>query len=496
MRRLACVDLPAFPLQLLLRRHPEWREHPAVVVESDKPQAKILWANERARGHRILPGMRYAAGLSLAGRLRAGQVSENEIEREVRRLGACLRRHTPHVEPAEGDPGAFWLDASGLERLHASLADWAGLIRRDLERAGLETSLVVGFRRFGTYALAKARRSGVLVLPSADGERNAARRVAIERLALEPEARETLHKLGVRTVGAFTDLPPEGIRKRFGRDAHRLHRLASGDLSLPIQPERPQPPAQERMLLDHPESSVRRLTVVIEHLIGPLLETLAGRGHALARVHVGFRFERLGDHLEKVTPATPTLDAAQLLELVRLRLEALRRLPDVVNEVRLLAESLPATPDQLRMFAERPKRDLEAGGRALARLRAELGESAVTRARLREGHLPEARFTWEPIREVLPPEPREVDRGQLVRRIYARPVPLPSRARHEPDGWMLRGLKQGPVIRVEGPFVISGGWWHRTVHREYHFAETQKGELLWVFYDRPRRRWYLQGRVE
>ena len=31
--RLACVDLPAFPLQLLLRRQPEFREGPAAVVD-------------------------------------------------------------------------------------------------------------------------------------------------------------------------------------------------------------------------------------------------------------------------------------------------------------------------------------------------------------------------------------------------------------------------------------------------------------------------------
>jgi protein ImuB len=92
--------------------------------------------------------------------------------------------------------------------------------------------------------------------------------------------------------------------------------------------------------------------------------------------------------------------------------------------------------------------------------------------------------------------PREVAAGRLVRRIYARPVPLPSRPRQEPDGWMLRNLEQGPVVRVHGPYVISGGWWNRAVQREYHFAETQKGELLWVYYDRNRRRWFLQGRVE
>ena len=43
------------------------------VVDSDRPGGKILWVNERGRSFRILPGMRYAAGLSLVGTLRAGE---------------------------------------------------------------------------------------------------------------------------------------------------------------------------------------------------------------------------------------------------------------------------------------------------------------------------------------------------------------------------------------------------------------------------------------
>jgi protein ImuB len=89
-----------------------------------------------------------------------------------------------------------------------------------------------------------------------------------------------------------------------------------------------------------------------------------------------------------------------------------------------------------------------------------------------------------------------VDEPRLVRRIHTHPLPLPPRERHEPDGWMLRGLEEGPVARVLGPYVVSGGWWNRPVHRDYHFAETRRGDLLWVYYDRMRRRWFLQGRVE
>ncbi len=499
MGRTACVDLPALPLQLLLRRHAEWRDHPVAVVDDDRPGGKILWVNERARTARILPGMRYAAGLSLSGKLRAAVVPPGEIARAVAALGRRLRDFTPHVEPAEDDPGAFWLDASGLERLHDSLRSWAGEIRSALERSGFRATVVVGFDRFGTHALARARR-GVLVLDSPADERAAARCVPLDRLGpcIDPATRDLLDKLGVRTVGAFVDLPPRGIERRLGPAALRLYRLASGALEVPLQPEKPPAPAIERTLLDHPETSVPRLMVVIERAIGPLLHTLAGRVEALGKLLVGFRFERAGrgDHIETLCPAVPTLDAAQLLELVRLRLEAVRKLPDAVTEIVLAAEGVPATREQMQLFAERPRRDLAAANRALARIRADLGDGSVTRARMREGHLPEARFTWETTDSIATPRPGGVDGGGLVRRIYARPVPLPPRSRHEPDGWLLRGLKHGHVVNMLGPYVVAGGWWRRAVHREYHFAETRHGELLWIFYDRARRRWYLHGRVE
>jgi len=493
---MACVDLPAFPLQLLLRRNPDWRTHPVAVVDDDRPQGKVLWVNERARAARVLPGMRYAAALSLAAGLRAAVVPQAEIDAALVGLGERLRRFTPHVEPAASDPGLFWLDARGLERLHDSLACWAALIRADLENAGYRLTLVVGFGRFGTYALARAGR-GVSVLGSPAEEREAARRVLLERLSLAPEIRDALVKLGVTSVGAFVDLPIEGLARRFGPETARLHRLASGDLRVPLQPDVPVPQAVERLWLDHVETNLGRLLLTIEPLLQSLAKTVASKARAIGGVQIGLRFERLGDHVETVRPAAPTLDVAQLLELVRLRLEAVRRLPDGVCEIALLAEEADALPRQRALLVEdRPPRDLDAANRALARVRAEVGEASVLRARLRDGHLPEGSFAWEPLAKLAEPRPRPQAAGRLIRRILPRPEALPPRERHEPDGWMLRGLDQGAVVRVEGPYVVSGGWWVRPVHREYHFAETQKGELLWVFYDRARRRWFLQGRVE
>ena len=44
--------------------------------------------------------------------------------------------------------------------------------------------------------------------------------------------------------------------------------------------------------------------------------------------------------------------------------------------------------------------------------------------------------------------------------------------------------------------VVSGGWWNREVHREYHYAVTSDGEVLWVYRDLARGRWFLADKVE
>jgi protein ImuB len=38
--------------------------------------------------------------------------------------------------------------------------------------------------------------------------------------------------------------------------------------------------------------------------------------------------------------------------------------------------------------------------------------------------------------------------------------------------------------------------WRTEVQREYAFAEAKRGECLWLYYDRQRRRWFIQGAVE
>jgi protein ImuB len=300
-------------------------------------------------------------------------------------------------------------------------------------------------------------------------------------------------------------LPPGGLRERFGKQAHRLYHMAAGDLWTPLEPRAPDEPALQKYILDDPENDTTRLLFLIKQLLHLLLATLAARHEALLILWLSLLVDHNGWLKEPLRPASPTLDSMQILDLVRLRLESLRLAAGVI-EIELRAETCAATSEQLRLFTEGPTRDLDAANRALARVRAEFGDDAVVSAKLTDGHLPEASFTWEPIDRIKLPKNHLNDLNGLnvlnrssskvlVRRVYAKPHRLdagPHRS-HE-DGWLL-GTKHGAIDKLTGPYVFSGGWWNREIQREYYFAETRRGDLLWLYYDRIRRKWLWQGTV-
>jgi protein ImuB len=426
------------------------------------------------------------------------------VQLETGELAGLLRRFSPEVEISPEEPGVFWLNAAGLSGLFPSLDFWARNIHTALTVRGRRASVVVGFRRFAVYALARGRE-GFLVMATPGEEETALRQVSLAGLAIDPLLRDTLAKLGIQTLGEFLRLPAPAIRRRFGNEAERLQALASGGIHDPLSPVFPVEPVGCLIVPEAPEGNSLRLLFTIQKHLPPLLTRLAERGQALRELEVRFLLEGRQERRDRIRPAEATLDESLILDLLRLRLEGSPLIASV-KEIGLTVYGRPAVKQQLRLFVKAHRRDLAAANRALARVRADLGEEAVVRARLTEGHLPEARFAWEPLSDLSEAHPHGRGKPLLVRRLYSQPLSLPVslkvRPRPGPDQWLIRGLDCGPVIRSWGPYILSGEWWRSSsqddgwpIQRHYYFLETRNGNVLWVYYDGPRRQWFLQGQV-
>ena len=94
------------------------------------------------------------------------------------------------------------------------------------------------------------------------------------------------------------------------------------------------------------------------------------------------------------------------------------------------------------------------------------------------------------------PAPRNVAVRPLIRRIYAKAVPFSKTRHREPKAALAHMFEDRLIEETIGPYIVSGGWWRREVQREYYFVRTESGRRLWLYYDRRRKCWYLQGEVE
>lgn len=495
MDRMACVDIRSLPLQILLRNKPEWKDLPVAVVDRDTPTGTILYVNKRGRARRILPGLRYGAGLSLCRDLRGAVVTAIDIEEAVTCITQRLWQFSPHVEPALNEPGIFWLDASGLRHVFDSLNVWGDSIRSALRDAGFDSVVAAGFTRFGSYAGARSKR-GSVVFESAEKEYESLRNTPIVCMNIDPAARDVLFKLGIDKLGGFIQLPRGEIRKRFDPALETLHEMACGVNWRPLLPREFRDAIEQTITLDYPESNVDRLLFILAQMLTSILATLSQRHEALKTLHLRFELVNREENVSEISPAIPTLDSRQILMLLRLHLEQMT-LTAGVEELTIRASSERASQYQLELFKEASGHNLRLANEAIAKLRAFLDQHTIVCARLHDGHLPEAQYRWEPVRQLRAPRPASRKTHGIVKRIFSPAVVLSPQSRHEPDGWLVAGLADGPVDENHGPFVVSGGWWVQDeTTRAYYHVRTRSGRRLWIYHDHKRSRWFLHAELQ
>lgn len=489
---LACVALPAFPLQLVLREHPGWKDDPVVVVEDDRPLARILWASRAARRHRIGPGLRFTEAQSLLARLRGVPLADVDVDAAREEVFRLLVSFSPRVEPAP-EAGVFWLDPGGLARLYPGPDSWATRVHSDLAARSFAASVVLGWRRACVLVIARAG-ARPRVLRDPDEESREADEVPLAVLDFPPALQRELHALGVTTFGDFRRLPERGIAARFGPEALSLHRFATGKSWTPLRPVPPERPVRAEIAVDPPDDDRNRLLFAVKGALHGIADGLRRESRGIQAMEIALDLDHAPAHRERIETAAPSLDVVRLVDLVRLRLAA-TELAAAVERIEITAETRRLTPAQLAVLDTPPRRDPAAAAEAIARVKAAYGRESVAIARIDDAHLPEARVRWEPVTAVPEPRPPLAPDGPfpLMRSLLPVPRALPDLPRHEPESWL---GKLGAVEAMHGPDRLEGRWWERPAERDYFLVETRTGAILWIFHDRARRSWHLHGFVD
>ena len=451
-----------------------------LAVASSAQAGAVIAACSRAAEERgVRTGMQVAAASALAAGLRIIGRDTAAEHAALERIAAWAMRFTPAVSVAPSSEVLLEIGCSA--RLFGGLSRLWSTIERELQGQAYTVSLACAPTALAAQLFARAGLP--MRIQHHDALRASLSRLSVDVLDLPRESAGLLRDTGIFSLGDCLDLPRAALVRRLGTELIDQLDRALGRIPDPRSAFTPPANFASSLQLPAPVGDAVALLFAARRLIAELTAFLAATGKGAQRLRFSLTHERTGNTRFELNLAAATRDLEHLTALLRERLERLA-LPAPAIAVTL--ESLLLLPLASRNLALLPdtRDQSEHGTRLIERLRARLGEDAITGLVADTDHRPErAWHAAEPgacVEHRPPPLPRP---------LWLLPAPRPlieiaSVPQHE-----------GPLTLVAGPERIESGWWDGDdVARDYFVARNLASSLLWIYRERrPEGRWYLQG---
>jgi protein ImuB len=549
----ACIFVPDFPVEALLRAEPELRSRSLAVLEGKVPLQKVFAVNENARRAGIDLGMTKVQIEACSGLvLRARSLPQEAAAHAV--LLDCAQSFSPRVEAVGCD--TIVLDIAGLQPLFGPLPKIARALARRASDLGLETSVAVA-RNPDTAALAARGFSGVTVIPEGK-EAEQLGSLPVEVL-FENSTQESAHLLetfsrwGIRKLRDLAALPAVALSERLGQAGIHLQALARGATSRTLVPFEPPLIFEEVIELEYPLVLLEPLAFLLDRLLEQLCARLEARALATQELRLRLELENgwQAEDFSTNNGATgvlarpsgaqarqsfqrtlrlpvPLLDPKTFLKLLQLDLKAHPPGAPIVK-IHLAAEPVRPRAAQNGLFLP-PAPEPEKLELTLARIAGIVGEDKVGSLELLDTHRPEGfrmqRFAPEPFSPQKRPSALgagsdteknsshfSVQKNSSVSpclrgecdlvtalRIFRPPIDavVPM---HDGKPVSINCPKnkamQGEILWAAGPWRSSGDWWEKEGWARDEWDIAVQGESDIALYrlvrDRLGGRWFLEG---
>jgi protein ImuB len=496
-----CLRLPSLPLDIFARAQTPDAAAKPFAVTTGGHYPRVVAANAAATDAGVQAGQLVSAALALAPDL---VLRDRDAQAEADALAAVATwatQFTPAVSLAP--PDAVLAEIGGSLRLFGGLPRLAARFARGAHDLGYAAQ--PAFAPTPTSALLFARTGHAAPVAPAALE-SALAPLPLAQLDVEPAVVTLLAAAGIATFGQACALPRDALARRVGAAFVATLDRARGRVPDPRRAFVPPPRYEGRLELPAAVDSVEALAFAVNRLVHELAGWLLGRGLGIVGLSLSLRHERYVA-VRDGTPATvariglaaPAREPAHLVAVLR---ERLARVVLPASVVAITLSSEETAPLAGRNLGLLPDDEAAATVPLLDRLRARLGDDAVTRVVPHAEHRPE-----NGVREMgrgngtrldFPSAPDDV---LLRRQRKSEPGPIfPRRplwllAEPEPLGHL---LESKPWILRDGPERIESGWWDgHDVRRDYFVAESPRGETMWIYRDHrygiDDGEWFLHG---
>jgi len=549
----ACIFVPDFPVEALLRAEPELRLQPLAVLEGKAPLQKVFAVNENARRAGIDPGMtklQIEACHDLV--LRARSLPQEAAAHAA--LLDCAQSFSPRVEAIGCD--TIVLDLAGLQPLFGPLPKIARALARRAFDLGLKASVAVA-GNLDTAVLAARGFFGVTVIPEGkEAEQLGSLPVEVlfgNSAEESAEVLETFSRWGIRKLRDLAALPDVALSERLGQDGIRLQALARGVTSRTLVPVEPPLVFEEVIELDYPLVLLEPLAFLLGRLLEQLCARLEARSLATQELQLclelqnGYQSDESAELARGLDPSTslraggrgrpsphglfrrtlrlpvPLLDSRTFLKLLQLDLKAHPPGAPIIK-IHLAAEPVRPRAAQHGLFLS-PSPEPEKLELTLARIAGIVGESKVGSLELLDTHRPEGfcmqRFAPETFSSQRHRATEKNNPGfsfqlsskissvspclrgdDLVTalRIFRPPVDAAVTMQDSKPACIIcpkNKEMQGEILWAAGPWRSSGDWWEQEGWARDEWDIAVQGETGIALYrlvrDRLNGRWILEG---
>src|ERR1700687_3105324 len=380
---VACIFIPDFSAQAIIRFEPELRARPVAVLTGRSPLEKVSALNERARETGVEVGAtksQLEAWDNLVLRAR----SESQATSARAALLDCAQSFSPEGE--DSAPGIVLLTLAGLEPLFGPLSKIAHDLALRVSQMGLEANIAVAANLDAALLGARGFPGVTLIPEGREAERlgDLPVDVLLESFSSDVEEAtrwvETFDRWGIRKLRALAALPEVPVSERLGQQGIRLQKLARGAAPRNLRVLEPQLIFAESVELEYPIVLLEPLAFLLNRMLEQVCARLSARALAVQELRLNLELaaaqqKGCASFTRTLRLPTPMLDAKVFLKLLQLDLQAH---PPGAPIVKIHLTAHPARPRALQsglfqpVFPEPEKLEL-----TLTRIAGIVGEGRV-----------------------------------------------------------------------------------------------------------------------
>lgn len=493
-KRVAAIWFPHLLTDRLLRKQPELKELPFVLVATERGRRMVKAANRMAQEKGVNVNMVLADCKALIPELKVFDFDEREPKKILSALAEWCIRYTPYVSVHL--PDVLILDISGCTHLWGGEEGYLKEIHKRFKDFGYTLRLSIADTIGTAWAVCRYGKNGTIVQSGKEAE--ALKLLPAAALRLETLAIERLNKLGLKTIGSFINMPGTALRRRFGQGLlNRLAQALGGEMEI-ADPITPIAPYQERLPSLEPIRTAEGIEIAIKTLLQMLCERLQHELKGLRKCEL--KCYRVDGVIETIDIGTskPSRNTLHLFKLFENKIASIE--PDLGIELFVMqasiVEDLQSSQDALWAVSGKNEAAI---AELLDRLAGKTGYNSIHRYLPAQHYWPERSFK-EAVS--LTEKPDTNWRTDLPRPLHILPVPEQINVSVPiPDYPPLLFIYKGQVHNVkkaDGPERIEQEWWlQQGLYRDYYCVEDELGARYWLFrsgdYDAGNVKWFMHG---